>query len=170
MATFNHRYFAVWSVVVAAWHGFIHTPGHTKYLRIDQWTSGIMAISLMGVLMLSFHAPFRRLAWEVFYKLHLMVILSLAVAVTLHGGYYAWTGMGLWVFDVGFRYLYLALVKNRRSANLVVLPSHVTKVVIETGGKFQFRAGQVSFRSCPLCLTCSKLRLTLSCYLFLLLS
>jgi hypothetical protein len=97
----------------------------------------------MALLLLSFSDHFRRLAWEVFYRLHVVVIIAVVIMITIHGGFYSWCGIGLWVFDVFFRYAYLATVKNSKTATVVTLTSDVTKVVIETGD-FSFRAGQVS--------------------------
>ena len=102
----------------------------------------------MGVLAISFVAPLRRHAWELFYRVHVLLAGTLAIIITLHGGFYAWCGIGLWVFDLFLRYL-IVRHRNPRSAKSRVLPADTTKIIIETDSKFSFRAGQYIFLCVP---------------------
>jgi len=144
---FADRYFAVWSVCLGTWHGLLHRRSKAESFLVMQVLSGYVLIGFMGALLLAFIPPLRRRMWELFYRVHCMLALAVAVLITIHGGIYTWCGIGAWVFDVIFRYFYVT-ARNPTAATLVKLPAGVTKVSIKQNENFSFRPGQVRRLDC----------------------
>jgi predicted ferric reductase len=149
-AIFWHKFFALWSFIAAMVHGVAAGLEEEE----DMVNSGLWAGCAMGLLVATgLFTPLRRFAFDLFYRFHWLLFLTVIIALYLHGATDIIYGVLFWGFDVVFRMVFLAGVKNSRTATLKACAAGVTCVTIprrgECGLSFNYRAGQYVFLCVP---------------------
>lgn len=114
-------------------------------------STGALALSALSLMFLSSFGIFRRLAYEVFIALHIVLGIVLLAALCVHRPMYrawAWSGFVIWGFD---RLVSLAKLgwasKGTAKAVVEVLGSDVVRVTVRTGMKWT--PGQHAFLTLP---------------------
>jgi len=121
---------------------------HISFSIYNTYTWLASILILLGFMQLSMFSPFRRRAFEIFYRFHWVGIILLIPLMILHKCVWQLPGVALWGIDVLVRFVWQALVRNKREANLVVLPGGVVRVSFPANG-FKYRAGQHLFLCVP---------------------
>ncbi len=131
-------------------------------LRTDSMTqTGFASWCILTAILLTSFYPMRKLNYEVFVILHLILFAGLVGAIYIHvdfGKAYVWSCVGIFFLDRFFRLLIVAwanfsfLHKGRREfwanqATLTPLPGNVTKISIENP-VITWKPGQHMFVSC----------------------
>eukprot|EP00238_Polyblepharides_amylifera_P007236 CAMPEP_0196581748 /NCGR_PEP_ID=MMETSP1081-20130531/35324_1 /TAXON_ID=36882 /ORGANISM="Pyramimonas amylifera, Strain CCMP720" /LENGTH=533 /DNA_ID=CAMNT_0041902089 /DNA_START=189 /DNA_END=1790 /DNA_ORIENTATION=+ len=134
-----HKMFAYVSVIC----GFIHLG------TCSSSSTGYILIGLMSLLVICSQSPLRRYAFETFYKLHwFLFILTIVFAVLHESASLMCIGALFWLFDVLYRYFFLAMLKYPREAKAYALPANVIKITFPKG-EFNYRGGQYLFLCIP---------------------
>lgn len=114
-------------------------------------STGALALTSLSLIFLSSFGIFRRLAYEVFIALHIVLGIVLLAALCVHRPMYrawAWSGFVIWGFDRLLSLAKLAYASRKRGkATVEVLGQDVVRVTVMTGIKW--KAGQHAFLTLP---------------------
>jgi hypothetical protein len=64
--------------------------------------------SMLGLIATSALPQIRRHFFNVFYYLHWALFLMSSVAALYHSAKHVWWGVGIWLFDIAVRYIFMA--------------------------------------------------------------
>lgn len=112
-------------------------------------TGGFIMLACFGFIglfsMIIRQYPYYRIFWIV----HRFFLLPIVVLMGVHGAYFCYIGIGLWIFDVIFRHIWMCVNRSRQRTATAV---DVSKKIIELRfprGNFHYAAGQYIFLTLP---------------------
>jgi predicted ferric reductase len=141
-ALFWHKYFAIWSFILGTTHGIAAGMGDGEAM------SGLVATVIAALMLFAFYPPLRRKTFELFYYLHWFMFIIMLFALLIHEAGAVTFGAGLWIIDIGIRYIWMASLKHGHEATIEALPADVIKISIPRKD-FNYRAGQYCFICIP---------------------
>ena len=137
---FWHKYVAILTLFMGIYHGLC-----AYELNI----SGLILISLIALIIFTSFYPFRKKAFECFYRIHWILTVFVIIIALAHGAALSMIGVVLWIFDVLIRVHVVR--RNRRKverAEITQIPPCLVKISFQRHN-FYYKAGQYVFLCVP---------------------
>ncbi|GLD98883.1 hypothetical protein PINS_up007601 [Pythium insidiosum] len=153
-----HKLFGFLGFVTSLLHGatYLRLAGFDALRQDNVAQLGVVATSLMALLMLLSYWRIRRALWELFVRTHWVLFLAIMVVGVMHGATIMLVGFIPWTADVLYRYvLRLRRIRTTDSSEPSVASASITLVapgvvrVQWPRASFRFSAGQYVFLCVP---------------------
>mmetsp|Transcript_27849 Transcript_27849/g.44593 ORF Transcript_27849/g.44593 Transcript_27849/m.44593 type:complete len:485 (-) Transcript_27849:1930-3384(-) len=150
-ALFWHKLFAWLAVISGGFHGYLAIRDE-GFDGDDEFLSGyILQGALIGLIVSSFY-PIRRLLFEVFYYIHIILFVVAVISGLMHGASIFLIGAGLWLLDLLYRMCFVTAIYHPHKCTLEQLPADIVRISwskVHNGKIFDYEPGQYVFICIP---------------------